>query len=245
MELLVGRTLGAVLGHRGLLLGPLPILRRDGLFLGGAIRLGLGRSHGRGSSAIDAGKLATIAGSGPLMGLLHRCRLDMALIGELPILCRGLGLDTTPPTVVAYTAAIKVIVRHRPIDIGVVNASPIHIGHGGVIGKMSPLPTATVVAIPVIAAAVINPAVITAMVSPITGMENKGASAPTPVTGCPIESHRWWQHPGPRHPIIAIGTVSPIARGPHIAVTGTSRLGVDRKNRWSNIDRHKDRREGG
>lgn len=73
------------------------------------------------------------------------------------------------------------------------------VDHGVVHDEGTALPVATVVAVAVVAASIVDAAVEPDVESPVAGMPEIRAAGPTPVARGPKEADRRWQHPGSRN----------------------------------------------
>jgi len=100
------------------------------------------------------------------MGLLHRSRLDVPPLGELPLLCRGLSLHPSVAAIVAHVS--RVVINCRPICICMAKVGRVYVAHSRVIRKVPPLPATAVIAIAAITIAVIDTAIKTNVLSPVT-----------------------------------------------------------------------------
>jgi hypothetical protein len=111
------------------------------------------------------------------------------------------------------------------VDVGDVHAT--EIVHGRVVAKDAVSPVAALVAGAHIAETVIDAAVESDMRPPIASMENVHAVIPAPIARGPEQPDGRRLHPGSRHPVIAVGTISPKAGRPNVARPGNFGLIVD------------------
>src|SRR5947207_1107940 len=98
-------------------------------------------------------------------------------------------------TVKAGTCSVHLLVRHRAIDIGVMDNSIVHARHSGVITERISFPSAAPIAVPVVAIAVINPSVITDSRPPVPLVKRVNAIVPAPPGRGPKHSHCRRSHP--------------------------------------------------
>jgi hypothetical protein len=73
---------------------------------------------------------------------------------------------------------------------------------------------------------------------PVSPMENKCVTAPTPIRRSPEQADLQSQYPRPRNPVIiaVVVVIGPVARGPDITLTGAKRLFVDGQSRRTYSD---------
>jgi hypothetical protein len=88
-----------------------------------------------------------------------------------------------------YTAVVTdpwaaIVIHHRDV-VGVMNNGGIHVGDGGVVGKVPAVPAATVIARAVITTAVVDAAVEADMRPPVTAMKHIEATGVPPIGGGP------------------------------------------------------------
>ena len=119
-------------------------------------------------------------------------------------------------------------------------ADDVHVDvvHGGVVVEPSAIPVATRVSNAEVAEAVVDTAVEADVPSPIAGVPQVHRAAPAPVTRRPQRAEERREHPGSGHPVIAIGTVRPVARYPDVFGARTDGLRVHGKRRWCERDRY-------
>ena len=95
--------------------------------------------------------------------------------------------------------------------------------------------------------AVIDPAVVADMWTPISGMPNVPLTLIPPVARSPEEADGGGQHPSSRHPIIFARTVSPVTRRPNNPAQdkAVGRKLEEEAERWLSRPRHRDVGERG
>jgi len=91
-----------------------------------------------------------------------------------------------------------------------------------------------------------NAAVIAHMPAPIASVPEVDAVGPAPVAGGPQKARLGSHNPSSGYPVIPIRSIRPVAGSPHIAITGTGRLVINRQWGRGNLNRyaHTDCRPG-
>src|SRR5579864_709693 len=135
--------------------------------------------------------------------------------------------DSTTSTVVAHACDVHIVDDGFIVDM---NIGDVDVGYGAVVEVVAAFPISAEEAHAGIAKAVVNPAVETDVRSPVSGMPDVKARAPTPITRRPEQSRLRRRHPSSRHPVVAIRPVSPIARGPNVAISWAGGLDVNRQH---------------
>ena len=163
---------------------------------------------------------------------LHIRPLDMPLIHRHLLTRIRPALYAARTTVIAHTI-YRHIVHDRPIDIRIVDNRRIHPRHRRIIPETPAIPFATVIPHTAITTTVIDPAIISDMRTPITGVPSIDSTIPAPVPGRPQESHLRRRLPISRHPIIILGILipGPVTRDPDISINRTGRLNIYRNSR--------------
>jgi hypothetical protein len=129
-------------------------------------------------------------------------------------------------TVEADTSYSHIVDDGFVIDVGDVHAT--EIVHGRVVAEDAVSPVAALVAGAHIAETVIDAAVESDMRPPVSGVPNIKAVPPAPIPGRPEQTDGRRLHPGSRHPVIAVGSISPKAGRPDVARPGNFGLIVHR-----------------
>jgi hypothetical protein len=174
-------------------------------------------------------------------GRVHVLRLRGGRRNVL-LACHGLflrGRSRGSPARAAVEADIsysRVVDDGFVVDVGDVHAT--EIVHGRVVSEDAVAPVAALVAGAHIAETVIDAAVESDMRPPIATVEDVHALTPAPIARGPEQTDGRRLHPGSRHPVIALGTISPKAGRPDVAGVGNFRLIVERQLRRR--DRHAD-----
>jgi hypothetical protein len=124
----------------------------------------------------------------------------------------------------------------RLVDPGfvyVVNDVDVHVAYSAIVEEVSVVPPSSLEALAEIPEAIIDAAIKTDLRAPISVIEHKSISAPSPICGSPEKPYFWSEDPSSRHPIIIVKVVAPapVARGPNVTVSGTDGLLVNWK-RW-------------
>jgi len=113
-----------------------------------------------------------------------------------------------------------------------------------VIKKRAAMPVTALESNTGIPAAVIDSTIEADVRAPVTAVPDVSTAPPTPVSRSPEQARLGRQHPGARHPVIAVIAISPIARRPDVARRRERRLHVHRQHRRRHRDRHTDRNAG-
>jgi hypothetical protein len=104
----------------------------------------------------------------------------------------------------------------------------VHVIHCTVIGEVAMIPISAFVAVTYVSETVVHSTVKADMRTPISGVPNVGAFAPSTITGCPEEADLRRHDPRARHPVIPVIAICPITGRPNVALAGTKRLCVNR-----------------
>src|SRR5580698_3153714 len=158
--------------------------------------------------------------------------------------CRGAGAQTSAAPVIADAIDGRVVDDGLVIHIGDVNIAA-DIGHRAVVAKDSIVPASAFESGSAVTEAIVDAAIEADLWAPIAFIKDERTAAPTPVTGGPEQADSGRLHPGARHPVIAVRTISPIAGSPQISGRGNRWLRVDGERRWADRDRHADLRKNG
>src|SRR5208282_4627863 len=109
------------------------------------------------------------------------------------------------------------ILRQRLVVGGegvVVNIGHIDVGHGTVIAERAAVPGPPDIAHAAVAESIVDAAVVPHVGAPIPAVREEGATPPAPVARGPQRARIRRKHPGSGHPVVALGTVSPVPWGP-------------------------------
>ena len=109
--------------------------------------------------------------------------------------------------------------------VDVVNAAP-EVVDRAVIGEGVAAPVATFVAYAAVSKTIVDAPVEADVRTPIAGVEVEAAAFIGPVGGGPEEPCAGREYPGSGDPVVAFGTVSPVAGGPDVAVAWADGLRV-------------------
>jgi hypothetical protein len=115
------------------------------------------------------------------------------------------------------------------VDVGDVHTT--EIVHGRVVAEDAASPVAALVAGAHIAETVIDAAVVSNMRPPIATVVDVRVLMPAPIARGPEQTDGRRLHPGSRHPVIALETISPKAGRPDVAGAGNFRLIIERQLR--------------
>src|SRR5713226_9399568 len=162
--------------------------------------------------------------------VLRRDRPDMSLGSRVLFFGALSRVHATPAAVVADTVYCGIVVDDYGV-VGTMDFRDVDIVHRAVVVKAVVVPAAAFITAAQIAVAVIYPAVKTNPWAPITLMENKHSSAPTPIGRRPEKTGFRSRHPGAGDPKIIIPIPGPIARSPEIALLRAEGLLIDGQRR--------------
>src|SRR5229473_3056887 len=198
------------------------------------------RSRRYGRSALVYGGAQLPVGAGFVkMLILRPNRPDMAPAARGLFFGAGPLVNATVAAVIADVVYRRIVVYDRGV-VGVMDFRDIDVVHRAVVVKAVVVPAATFITAAEIAVAVIYAAVKTNPWAPITLMENKDSSAPTPIGRRPEETGFRSQHPRAGDPKIIIPIPGPIARSPDIALLRADGLLIDGQRRRSIADGNAD-----
>jgi len=136
----------------------------------------------------------------------------------------------------AHTGHVDVVDDGSVVYVG--NVDRACVAYSTIVEEGPAAPVATLESNSSISEAVVDTAIKADVWPPVAGVPYVEAIDPAPVTGCPEESDRRWQHPCTGYPVIAVVTISPITRRPYVAGLGKRRLHVYRERRWRDVDRY-------
>jgi hypothetical protein len=164
---------------------------------------------------------------------LHRGRLEVMIVLRHHFMRRGACAQSTRTAIEGHVIihvnhSVVVYVRH-------VHATDVH--DRAVIKERATAPVTALESNTGITEAVVHTAVEADMRTPITAVPAIETARPTPVTRSPKQAGLRRQHPGTRHPEIAILAVCPISRRPDVPHLRKWRLDVY----WQHRRRHRDR----
>ena len=171
---------------------------------------------------------------------LHRGRLEVMIVLRHHFMRRGTCTQSTRTAIEGHVIihvnhSVVVYVRH-------VHATDVH--DRAVIKERATAPVTALESNTGITEAIVHTAVEADMRTPITAVPAIDTARPTPVTRGPEQARLRRQHPGTRHPVIAVLAVRPISRRPDVTLTWQWWLDVDRQHRRSHRDRHADLNTG-
>src|SRR5215467_5802479 len=141
--------------------------------------------------------------------------------------------------------AVEAYIRHRRIVdhrlvVDVCDTDTAEIVDGPIVAEDTVLPNAALIADASIAKDAVDAAIEADMRPPIAGMQDIGAIAPPPIGRRPQQVDGRWQYPRARHPVITLGTISPVAGRPDVAHVWHRRLIVDGERRRRDRNGHTD-----
>ena len=162
--------------------------------------------------------------------VLRPDRPDVSLASRGLFFMARSRVNTTIATVIADAVYCRIVVDDRGV-VGIVNFRDIDVVHRAVVVKAVVVPAPAFITAAEIAVAVIYAAVKANLWAPLTLMESKDSSAPTPVGRRPEKTRFRSQHPGTGDPKIIIPIPGPIARSPDIALLRADGLLIDGQRR--------------
>jgi len=197
-----------------------------------AVSSELGRArrgrHGR-SAVVFPCKQSTVLACGLLVLHLRRNRSAVRFVG-VGCLLRRRARSYSAPSAVKCHMRMVVYDDRLVVDVGHVR----DVGDRPVVEESAPAQFPTLEATAEVSEPVINAAIETNVRAPIAGIPNVEAIVPTPISGCPQKAHFRSQHPGARHPVVAVIVApGPITGCPQIAGSGANGLRVNRQRRRS------------
>src|SRR5262245_2923109 len=159
---------------------------------------------------------------------LHVRGLEVTFVIPSHLFMVRASIDATMSAVVAD--AVDGVVIHDGLVVNV-NIGDGHVVHAAVVIEPAVTPIATFITIAEVSESVVYAAVEADVRPPVSGMPDVEAVTPSPVARRPEIARFRREHPGARHPVVAVGTVSPVAGSPDIAIAWASRLHVNRQRR--------------
>ena len=178
------------------------------------IRIGKLVPVGRGSALILQLRL-----HGRSMRLMHRCQLSRS----------RRRTDAARSSVETHMGVV--VVHDDRAGIHVVHDSDVDVVDGTVVVEVASTPITALVAVSNVAKAVIDPAIVTDVLAPITGVKAVRVMPVSPVAGGPERALVGSLNPCAGHPEIAVGRPGPIAGSPYITVAWILWLVVDEQRR--------------
>jgi hypothetical protein len=127
--------------------------------------------------------------------------------------------DSSHPVVTG--SAIRGIGDGAVVDYDV---GDVHIVDGAVIVEATPAPIPALVADPAIAESIVDAAVVADVSAPEAVVVAISPAVRSPISRSPQVTHLRREYPGSRHPVVALGGVTPVSGRPKIAVAGAFRL---------------------
>ena len=190
---------------------------------------------------ILGGPKSAITAGCVLMVALQVGRFEMMLARPIFLLARWTGIDSAAASAVADAVHGDVIDDGLVVDV---NVGDVDVVHGAVVVEMAVPPVSAFIAVADVSEAIIDSAVKADVWAPVSRMPDIHTLTPTPIAGSPEHAHGWRRDPGARDPVVAIGTVGPIAGRPDIAVAGARRLRVHGQHGWGDVHGDQHSREG-
>ena len=201
-----------------------------------------GGCHGSRPAMIHRRQLGAVGTGGALQLCLCGCGARAPIASGRGFRSRWPCRCSTSSAVVAYASARSIIENTFPVYVS--NHRLIHIIHGTVVVERTVVPISSGVADPDIAETIVDATIKSDLRAPVASMPDINTVAPTPVSRGPKRSDERREHPGAGYPIIALGSVGPIAWSPDISCAGTKRLRVRGQQRRCDGDRNRDPSKG-
>jgi hypothetical protein len=142
------------------------------------------------------------------------------------------NVDAAASTVVGDAVVDGPVVHDDGAVVDVRDASCVDVVDGAVVVEVTAPPVATVIAVAGVAVAIVNAAVEADVRAPEAAMEDVAATEEAPVGGGPKGTIEGRSAPGAGNPVVADGSVSPVAGCPEIVWRGGFGLLVDGERRW-------------
>src|SRR4051812_15442922 len=163
----------------------------------------------------------------------------VTLVHESFIVMRGSTVDSARPPVESYASPLVdyhgTVINMNVRDPDVVDAA--------VVIEIPAVPIAAFIAFTEITEAVIDAAVESNVRAPIAGVPKICAAVPAPVTRGPEQARLGCDHPSAGHPVVSIGSVSPVAGSPNVSIARARWLRINRQHRRRNIHGHENARK--
>ena len=189
--------------------------------MGGCAHFRTPMIHGREEGAI--------AGCRMLVLRLHIRGVEAALTECALLFGPRSHVDSTSAAVVADARHI-VVNDCAVVDVCDVHIGHVDVGHATVVIESAALPISTPKTDAKISVAVVHATVKAHMRAPISGMPDVNSLSPSPVSWRPKQAGFRRHHPGSGNPVVAVGTIRPVARRPEVAISWAGWLLVNRQN---------------
>src|SRR5262249_23553553 len=124
------------------------------------------------------------------------------------------------------------------LGVDVVDDRHVHVVDSGVVVEPARAPVAADITDTEVAKPIVDAAVEAYVRTPVAGVPHVRAAAPTPVARGPQRTDEGRDHPIARHPVVVVGSVSPVARYPDVTRPWAYRLNIDRNRRRGDRNRH-------
>ena len=233
----IRRAIGIRFAIGGRLVAPSRFSGRHGVAV---VECSRPRSRRYGRFALVYGGAQLLVGACFLKVLVLRPdRPDMSLASRGLFFMARSRTNATVAAVIADAVYGRIVVDDCGV-VGIVDFRDIDVVHRAVVVKAVVVPAAAFITAAEIAVAVIYAAVKANLWAPITLMESKDSSAPTPIGRRPEKTGFRSQHPGAGDPKIIIPIPGPIARSPDIALLRADGLLIDGQRRRSIADGNAD-----
>ena len=170
--------------------------------------------------------------------LLHSSGRNVMFVHRHALLWPRLVANAVGSAVVRDVVVVddRGIMHDRLIYVSVMNDGVIHMHDGRVVEEVATTPLAAGKAKAHVAEAIVHATVVADVRTPVTGMEEVNAAFKAPVWGRPKIARLGSWHPCARHPVVAVGTVSPVTRRPQITLFRAGWLLIDRQHRRCKVD---------
>jgi hypothetical protein len=172
------------------------------------------------------------------MSKLIGSRLDVLLMRGNLLLGRWPGGDPARAVEARSIVHDRSVVNHRAVNVYIAHNGCVHVHNGSVVAERSAGPHTTPETNTTIPESVVDAAIESDVRPPITAVPSIDAAAKTPISRSPKHAYPGWLNPDAGNPIIAVGSVRPIAGIPKIAIDRAAWLHVDGQDRRGNCDRN-------
>src|ERR1700683_383145 len=150
-------------------------------------------------------------------------------------LCGRPSADSAGAAVVAY---VRIVIHHDGFFVGVMDYRDVHICDRAVVGEDTVIPIPADESHSDISKAIIHAAIEADVRTPISPVPNIQTATPAPVSWRPEQPNLRRHDPSSWNPIVAIRTIGPVTRGPHVTGSRARRLLVNRQDGRCNSDRN-------
>src|SRR5215831_1057217 len=159
---------------------------------------------------------------------LHFRGFEVPFVRPHPLIVRLTNANSVRASVVADLVHGHIVDHSLVVNVDVGDR---HIVNRAVVIKPLASPISALITRSEVAISVIHSAIKADVGTPIACMPHISTVTPRPVAWCPEKTRLWRHHPCPRHPVVPIGTVGPVAGGPDISINRTGWLSIGWQSR--------------